>query len=79
MYFICMYIIYHIQQCFYLDLSCSSPGTDASLSLSELNYFLRILLLNPLPLHVDPPAEENFYIVEALGEEEEEPCVQRRR
>lgn len=62
------------------------PATDTSIAwvhlwdlISENVVFLHILLLKASPLQLGLPAEEHLYVIEALGEEEEEPRVKRRR
>lgn len=40
--------------------------------------FLRVFLLNLGPLPLEPPAQEHLHFIETLGEEEEQPPVQRK-
>lgn len=52
---------------------------DRNCSFQILRHYLRVLLLDPPPPHPGLPVKEHLYIVETLGEEEEQPGVERRR
>lgn len=59
-------------------MAAGSAGS-ALWGVREQKCFLHILLLNRPPPPLRTPAQERLDIVEALGEEEEQPLVQGRR